>query len=174
MPLRRFSLDTPGKPGGDPGRYHEALVQWLLEHTFFLDFVYRNPAEHGGRGELGDAVVLFDDLALMVQIKAQFSRRDPLLWARKELKKAAKQLRHTNRMLFGGHVRESEDPLFGKVPFNPCGCPENADGNAYVPEAVERINLLCDFHHARVGRRPMPTSQNLIRANSLVVSISWR
>lgn len=79
---------------------------------------------------MGDAVVLFDDVALMVQIKAQFSRRDPLLWARKELKKAAKQLRHTNRMLFGGHVRELEDPLFGKVPFNPCGCPENADGNA--------------------------------------------
>ncbi len=119
VPPRRFAMTAPPQPGGNPGDYHEALVQWLLEHTFFLGFIYRNPTERHGRGELGDAVVLFDDLALMVQIKAQFSPRDPVRWARKELKKAAKQLRHTNRMLFGGHVSELSNPLFGKMPFDP-------------------------------------------------------
>lgn len=111
-------MTPPPEGGGDPGKYQEAIAQWVLERTFFLDFVYRNPPERGGKGELGDAVVLFDDVAMMVQIKAQFSSRDPLLWARKELKKAAKQLQHTNRMMFGGSIRELENPLFGKVPFN--------------------------------------------------------
>jgi len=114
----RFAMTPPPQAGGDPGKYHEALVQWLLEHTFFLDFVYRNPPERKGQGELGDAIVLFDDVALMVQVKAQFSQRDPARWARKELKKALKQLRHTKRMLFGGHVHELQNPLFGRVPFD--------------------------------------------------------
>jgi hypothetical protein len=114
----RFAMTPPPQPGGGPGKYHEALVQWLLEHTFFLDFVYRNPPEHRGRGELADAIVLFDDVALMVQVKAQFSQRAPVRWARKELKNALKQLRHTKRMLFGGHVHELENPPFGRVPFD--------------------------------------------------------
>lgn len=46
-------------------------------------------------GELGDAVIRFDDLAIMVQIKAQSSPRDPILWAKKNLKKARRQLSHT-------------------------------------------------------------------------------
>jgi hypothetical protein len=117
-PPSRFAMTPPPQAGGDPGKYHEALVQWLLEHTFFLDFVYRNPAEHRGQGELADAIVLFDDVALMVQVKAQFSQRHPARWARKELKRALKQLRHTKRMLFGGHVHELENPLFGRVPFD--------------------------------------------------------
>ncbi len=111
-------MTSPPVPGGDPGKYHEELVQWFLENTFFTDFLYRNPAERQGRGELGDAVVLFDDVALMVQVKAQFSPRDPLLWARKNIGKAAKQLHHTNRMLFGGRISELENPLFGKVQFD--------------------------------------------------------
>lgn len=117
--LPRFRMTPPPSQGGDPGQFEEALAQWLLEQTFFIDFVYRNHKSRRGRGELGDAVVLFDDVALMVQIKAQSSKRDPLLWARKNINKAAKQLSHTNRMLFNGHVRELENPLFGRIVFDP-------------------------------------------------------
>ncbi len=69
-------------------------------------------------GELGDAVVLFDDVALMVQIKAQFSPRNPHDWAKKAIRKATKQLGHTNRRLFAGQSHELENELFGKIAFN--------------------------------------------------------
>jgi len=112
-------MTPPPVAGGDPGRYEEALAQWFLENTFFLDFVYRNPPERGGMGELGDAVVLFEDAAVMVQIKAQSSPRDPMLWAKKNLRKAVRQLKHTNRKLFDGHVHELINPIFGKTSFDP-------------------------------------------------------
>jgi hypothetical protein len=115
----RFAMSPPPDPGADPGKYHEAIVQWFLENTFFRDFVYRNPPEKGGRGELGDAVVLFDDVVVMVQVKAQVSARDPIAWAKKAIRKATKQLSHTNRMLFGGHITELENSLLGKIEFDP-------------------------------------------------------
>lgn len=119
----RFRMTPPPAPSGDRGRYSEELAQWFLENTFFLDFVYRNPPERGGMGELGDAVILFDDLAIMVQIKAQSSPRDPILWAKKNLKKARRQLSHTNRILFSGRVRQLVNPLLGETPFEPARYP---------------------------------------------------
>src|SRR2546426_1015000 len=96
LPLR-FGMTPPPRPGGNPGDYEEALAQWFLEDTFFLDFVYRNPAGKGGKGELADAVLLFGDVALLVQVKAQFSARSPAIWAKKAIQKALGQLRFTHR-----------------------------------------------------------------------------
>src|SRR2546425_9898246 len=98
-PPQRFGMTPPPEPGGHPGDYEEKLAQWFLEDTFFLDFVYRNPKGKGGKGELADAVVLFADVALLVQVKAQFSARDPLVWAKKEIQKKLIQLKGTHRLL---------------------------------------------------------------------------
>lgn len=115
-------MTPPPSPGGDPGDYEEKLVQWFLEHTFFLDFVYRNPRGKRGKGELADAVVLYDDVVLMAQIKAQFSARGPEQWAKGAIEDAVKQLRFTTRMLFGGIVRELTSATVGVVPFDSTAC----------------------------------------------------
>jgi hypothetical protein len=115
----RFGMTPPPQPGGNPGDYKERLAQWLLEGTFFLHFVHRNPLGKGGKGELADAVVLYGDAAIFVQVKAQQSPRDPVDWARKEIGSALKQLGYTKRMLLGGHVTELVSETLGPVRFDP-------------------------------------------------------
>lgn len=118
-PPLRFAMTPPPAPGGNPGLYEERLAQWFLEHTFFLDFVYRNPRGKGGKGELADAVVLHDDVVLMTQVKAQVSSRPAQQWAQTAIAEALKQLHYTNRMLFGGVVRDLVSATLGVVPFDP-------------------------------------------------------
>lgn len=65
-----FGMSEVPKIGGQPGTYEEKWSQWFLERSFFRDFVYRNPRGKKRGQELADAVVLFDDVALMVQVKA--------------------------------------------------------------------------------------------------------
>lgn len=55
---RRFNMSPPPDLNQQPGGYEEAWTQWLLEVSFFRDFVYRNPPSKGDKGELADAVVL--------------------------------------------------------------------------------------------------------------------
>lgn len=117
-PPFRFAMTLPPQPGGNPGSYEERLAQWFLEHTFFLDFVYRNPRGKGGKGELADALVLHGDVALMTQVKAQSSQRSAKQWARGAIEDAMRQLRYTHRMLFTGVVRELESSTLGTVLFH--------------------------------------------------------
>jgi hypothetical protein len=117
-------MTPPPQPGGNPGQYEEELAQWFLERTFFLDFVYRNPRAKGGKGELSDAVVLFEDTALMVQVKAQFSPRPVREWSEKKLNEAVGQLHYTNRMLYGGHVRRLVSATLGEVTFEAVNYPK--------------------------------------------------
>lgn len=117
--FERFAHAAPPEPGGNPGTYEERLAQWFLEGTFFRDFVHRNPRGKGGKGELADAVVLYGDVALMVQVKAQSSTRDPCAWASKHIAKAANQLRGTYRMLIEQHVKELYSETLGPMPFDP-------------------------------------------------------
>jgi len=65
----RFGMNEVPKIGGQPGTYEEKWSQWFLERSFFRDFVYRNPRGKKKWQELADAVVLFDDVGLMVQVK---------------------------------------------------------------------------------------------------------
>jgi hypothetical protein len=112
-------MTPPPVPGGNPGTYEERLAQWFLEHTFFLDFVYRNQRGKGGKGELADAVVLHDDIVLMAQIKAQSSARPAHQWAQGAIDEALRQLQYTNRMLFGGVVRDLTSATLGTIRFDP-------------------------------------------------------
>jgi hypothetical protein len=52
--------------------------------------------------ELADAVVLFDDVALMVQVKAQCGGHDPMSWATEKLGEAYKQVCKTHDNLAEG------------------------------------------------------------------------
>lgn len=107
------------KIGGQPGTYEEKWSQWFLERSFFRDFVYRNPRGKKRGQELADAVVLFDDVALMVQVKAQCGRHDPMSWATEKLLEAFKQLCKTHESLVGGHIKKLRNDFYGEIEFDP-------------------------------------------------------
>jgi len=116
---RRFGMTQTPKPGGQVGSHEEAQAQWFLELSFFRDALFRNPPGKGGKGELADAVVLHDDVVLMVQVKAQSSARDPQVWAKSAIADALKQLGYTHRMLVDGHVRTLKSDTLGDLSFDP-------------------------------------------------------
>jgi hypothetical protein len=115
----RFGMSRVPEVGGQPGMYEEKWSQWFLERSFFRDFVYRNPRGRKKGQELADAVVLFDDVALMVQVKAQRGRHEPMAWATEALLKAFKQLAETHKSLVEGHIRKLENDYFGEMEFRP-------------------------------------------------------
>ncbi len=92
------------KIGGQPGTYEEKWGTVVFGMILFPRL--RVPESPGGNGqELADAVVLFDDVVLMVQIKAQCGRHDPTSWATEKLLEAFKQLRKTHESLVMGTSR---------------------------------------------------------------------
>lgn len=113
----RYKMNSPPDIGGNPGDYEEKWTQWFLEQSFFREFVYRNPERKKGK-ELADAVVLYDDVLLMTQVKAQNSTRNPLDWAKKNLPAAVRQLMGTRRMLADGHVPKLVNEIYGEVHFD--------------------------------------------------------
>jgi len=114
----RFGMSEVPKIGGQPGTYEEKWGQWFLERSFFRDFVYRNPRGRKKGQELADAVVLFDDVVLMVQIKAQCGRHDPMSWATEKLLEAFKQLRKTHESLVNGHIKKLKNDFYGEIEFD--------------------------------------------------------
>lgn len=115
----RFGMSKVPKIGGQPGTYQEKWSQWFLERSFFRDFVYRNPRGKTKGQELADAVVLFDDVVLMVQVKAQCGRHDSISWATEKLQEAFKQLRETHRNLVEGHIKKLRNDFYGEIGFDP-------------------------------------------------------
>src|SRR5438128_2325310 len=113
----RFEMSAVPTVGGQPGEYEERWTQWFLERSFFRDFVYRNPTKKKGH-ELADAVVLFDDVALMVQVKAQIGQHDPVSWATEKLLDAFNQLLKTHDGLVGGQVKKLKNELYGEIAFD--------------------------------------------------------
>lgn len=123
--LNRFDMSPMPKPGGSAGEYEEQLAQWLLENTFFREFVFRCPPGKAGKGELADAVVLYEQTLLMVQVKAQTSTKDPRDWFAKNASRALAQVSYTHRMLYDRHVRVLEGRHRDKaVQFDPDRFPD--------------------------------------------------
>ena len=118
----RFGMSEVPKVGGQPGIYQEKWSQWFLERSFFRDFVYRNPRGPKKGQELADAVVLFDDVVLMVQVKAQCGRHDPMSWATEKLLEAFKQLSRTHENLVD--VERITDAFRKLNPYDPSLVPE--------------------------------------------------
>lgn len=141
----RFGMTEIPAPGGAPGGYQEKLTQWFLERSFFRDFTYRNPQGKKSE-ELADAVVLFDDVALLVQIKAQHGNHEAMAWATEAILKALKQVRSTHDNLKSGAIKKLRNEVYGELEFDPSvypnmigililaqdSAPYNA--NALVPE----------------------------------------
>lgn len=119
----RFGMSEVPKIGGQPGLYEEKWGQWFLERSFFRDFVYRNPRGKKKGQELADAVVLFDDVVLMVQIKAQCGQHDTMSWATEKLLEAFKQLCQTHASLVDGHIKKLKNDLYGDIDFDPKSYP---------------------------------------------------
>jgi hypothetical protein len=115
----RFGMTEVPKIGGQPGTYQEKWSQWFLERSFFRDFVFRNPRGKKKGQELADAVVLFDDVVLMVQVKAQCGRHDPVSWATEKLVEAFKQLCKTRKSLVDGDIKKLKNDFYGEIDFDP-------------------------------------------------------
>jgi hypothetical protein len=119
----RFEMTKLPEIGGQPGIYEEKWSQWFLERSFFRDFVYRNPVGKKKGQELADAVVLFDDVMLMVQVKAQCGNHDPIAWATEKLSDAFKQLCKTHESLINGHIKKMKNEFYGDIEFDPKSYP---------------------------------------------------
>lgn len=115
----RFGMSEVPKVGGQPGTYEEKWGQWFLERSFFRDLVYRNPRGKKKGQELADAVVLFDDVVLMVQVKAQCGRQTQRLGQQKNcwklLSSSPKRIRISSRgtsrslkMTFTGRLNSTQ------------------------------------------------------------------
>jgi hypothetical protein len=148
----RFGMSEVPEMGGPPGTYEEKWSQWYLERSFFRDFVYRNPRGRKKGQELADAVVLFDDVVLMVQVKAQCGLRDPILWAAEKLREAFKQLCKTHRELADGHIRKLHNDFYGDVEFDPTRYPSRIglvilahDSAPYVASTLAPEILTAEF-----------------------------
>lgn len=146
----RFAMTHVPEVGGQPGTYEEKWSQWFLERSFFRDFVYRNPRGRKKGQELADAVVLFDDVVLMVQVKAQCGKHDSLAWAAEKLAEAFKQLKNTHEALVGAHIKKLKNDFYGEIAFDPADYPNRIgvivlahDSDRYV-----EANLVPDIHSA--------------------------
>jgi hypothetical protein len=119
----RFGMSEVPKIGGQRGTYEEKCSQWFLERSFFRDFLYRNPCGKKKGEELADAVVLFDDVMIMVQVKAQCGRHDPISWATEKLDEAFKQLSKTHQSLVDGRIKNLQNDFYGRIQFDPKAYP---------------------------------------------------
>lgn len=119
----RFEMSEVPKVGGQPGAYEEKWSQWFLERSFFRDFTYRNPRGRRKGDELADAVVLFGDVLIMAQVKAQCGRHDPIAWATEKLPEAFGQLRKTHDSLTQGHIKKLKNDVYGEIAFDPSHYP---------------------------------------------------
>ena len=153
----RFDMSRVPEPGGQPGDYEEKLSQWFLERSFFRDFTYRNPRGRKKGEELADAVVLFDDVAFLVQVKAQYGNHEAKAWATEATLKALKQVRATHDNLISGSIKKLSNDVYGELEFDPAHYPnmygiiilaqdpDPFDADELVPEIRSGVSGLCVF-----------------------------
>jgi hypothetical protein len=110
----------------DIGTQTEDDVQQFVEHAFSPDFVFRSPQhlKSGKHKETTDVFALFDDVALAIQVKAQALNADgtpaaeDLDWTKRNLKKAASQVKGAIRTIKAGKIARLENDRRGAVQFS--------------------------------------------------------
>ena len=119
----RFAMSAPPQPGGEPGLYEEQVAQWVAEKSFFRDFVYRNAKGKKKGDQLVDGIVLFGDVMVLIEVKAQigFAKRDD--WVRDRLGKAVIQLEKSKALLQEGKVPKLRNDFYGELEFVPQNYP---------------------------------------------------
>lgn len=118
FPQYRFNMTTFPIKESQPGKLQEELTQWFLEKSFFKDFLYRNPKIKDSGKELADAVVMYDDVLLLIQVKAQYSDKEPKKWAIKKIKEALNQLKGSRRTITTKRTKYLNHEIYGLVPVN--------------------------------------------------------
>ena len=120
----RFAMSVPPQPGGELGLYEEQLAQWVMEKSFFRDFVYRNAKGKRKGDQLVDGIVLFGDVMLLIEVKAQigFAKRDD--WVRDRLGKAVSQLETSRTLLQEGAVPKLRNDFYGELDVVPQNYPK--------------------------------------------------
>ena len=71
----------------------------------FCDFTYRNPRGKR-RAKNWRMRLFFDDMAFLVQVKAQYGNHDAMAWATEATLKALKQVRATHEHLKSGAIQK--------------------------------------------------------------------
>lgn len=100
------------------GKKAEEVVQHLAEKTFLTDWCYKNPSLKKGK-ELCDLLVVFDDIAIVWQIKDLKLNNDGK-YAKSEVDKNLRQLSGARRSLFElNNPIELINPKRGKEVFDP-------------------------------------------------------
>lgn len=109
------------------GRAAEDLIELFAERAFFPDFLFRNNvyAKGQARRETADVLIWFDSTVLAVQSKSRSpatagSRRSlerEVLWARKHLAHALRQVKGSRRALLSGRVQYLENERRGRIAF---------------------------------------------------------
>lgn len=100
------------------GKNAESLVHDLALRTFLTDWCYLNPHLPDGR-ELCDLLVIFDDIAIIWQIK-DLKLNKHGKYKKSEVKKNLRQLAGARRQLFDLQTAiELQNPRRGKEAFNP-------------------------------------------------------
>lgn len=117
------------------GKMMEDEAQRSVERAFSPLFVFRSPRKDEDKNkEVTDVLVPWDDLALVIQVKAQAlspedpritgaepstkASSDPLEWAQSNLEKAGRQVKGAVRTIRAGRMTEVENPLRGRVSFD--------------------------------------------------------
>lgn len=100
------------------GKNAESFVQDLALKTFFRDWCYLNPQLPDGK-ELCDLLVIFDDIAIIWQIKdLKLDKHGK--YKKSEVEKNLRQLAGARRQLLNlQKVIELENPRRGKEQFDP-------------------------------------------------------
>ena len=108
----------------------ERFIQWICANSFFADYVFSNPKYQKGSlpKELCDALVVFSDFAIVIQVKAathdtksKFSFKQAIAWAQKKRDDSVAQVSGAIRALQHGMVKYLENPRRGTVPFTQSG-----------------------------------------------------
>jgi hypothetical protein len=111
-------MSTPGHYFREKGRRAEAVIHSLATKTFLTDWCYPNPKKPDGK-ELCDLLVVFDDTALIWQIK-DLKVDGAGRYKKSEVEKNLRQLSGAWRHMFDLRVPiRLENPRRGKELFNP-------------------------------------------------------
>lgn len=85
----------------------------------FGDFVYRNAKGKKKGDQLVDGIILFGDVMLLIEVKAQIgtARRDD--WVRDRLGKAVSQLKKSSALLQQRQIPKLHNDVYGELDFAP-------------------------------------------------------
>lgn len=143
------------------GGLAEDAAQEAVERALGADFVFRSPRKESDGKEVTDVLVLYDNLAIILQVKSMEKKPDgswkddDLGWARKHLSKALRQVNGAAKHLKANTSTRIENPRRGSVKYDRAAFPHmiglvvlNHPPTSFRPERTsdEHANLNIPTH----------------------------